>query len=69
MEISNFKKINKDRLFTFLKHLENKNLDTDEMFGKCLVSQNLKTHPIVSLVFNKTRSEVSFNQINIYIIY
>ncbi|XP_022174877.1 uncharacterized protein LOC111036905 isoform X1 [Myzus persicae] len=37
MEISNFRKINKDRLSTFLEHLENKNLDTDEIFGKCLM--------------------------------
>jgi len=50
MEISSFRKINKDRLATFLEHLENKNLDKDEIFGKCLVSHHLKTLPIVNLV-------------------
>jgi len=43
MEISNFRKINKDRLSAFLEHLENKNLDTSEIFGKCLVSPYLNT--------------------------
>jgi len=38
MEISDFRKINKDRLSKFVEHLENKNLDKDEIFGKCLVS-------------------------------
>jgi len=40
MEISNFRKINKDRLSAFLKHLENKKFsgNYDETFGKCLVS-------------------------------
>lgn len=53
MEISNFRKINRDRLSTFLEHLENKNLDTDKMFGKCLVSHYLITLSIVSLVLMK----------------
>jgi len=50
MDISNFRKINKDRLATFLEHLESKNLDKDEIFGKCLVSHHLKTLPMVNLV-------------------
>ncbi|KAF0750978.1 Uncharacterized protein FWK35_00024648 [Aphis craccivora] len=39
MEISNFRKINKDRLSAFLKHLENKKFsgNYDETFGKCLM--------------------------------
>uniref|UniRef100_A0A2S2PST2 Uncharacterized protein n=1 Tax=Schizaphis graminum TaxID=13262 RepID=A0A2S2PST2_SCHGA len=39
MEISNFRKINKDRLSAFLEHLENKKLsdNSDEIFGKCLM--------------------------------
>jgi len=45
MEISNFRKINKDRLSAFLEHLENKKLsdNSDEIFGKCLVSHYLYT--------------------------
>lgn len=36
MENSNLRKVNKDRLNTFLKYLENKN--SDEKFRKYLVS-------------------------------
>lgn len=38
MEVSDLRKINKDRLTAFLKHLEQKN--SNEMFEKCLVSCN-----------------------------
>ncbi|XP_025192221.1 uncharacterized protein LOC112592406 [Melanaphis sacchari] len=39
MEISNFRKINKDRLSAFLEHLENKKVsdDSGEIFEKCLM--------------------------------
>lgn len=40
LEMSNLRKINKDRLTAFLKHLENKN--KDETHEKCVVSSYLK---------------------------
>ena len=55
MEISNFRKINKDRLSKFLEHLENKNIDTDEIFGKCLVSLFKKNTSIDYLAFNQNK--------------
>ncbi|KAL4090553.1 hypothetical protein QTP88_025363 [Uroleucon formosanum] len=59
MEISNFRKINKDRLATFLEHLENKNLDKDEMFGKCLMILKTLLYTSSNFIPNSTLSTQS----------
>lgn len=56
MEISNFRKINKDRLSKFLEHLENKNIDTDEIFGKCLMILKTLLYTSSNFIPNNTLS-------------